>query len=68
MEKYLFIVRTPTGKEIHAMECTLKYNLISMAQHIMDIVRGEYPDEIVECCEIWFRTEHHCMTLLATAF
>ena len=68
MESYLFIVRDPNGKDIHCQEIILKSNLISMAQNFMDVVRAEFPDALVECCEIWTRTEHHTMTLLATAF
>ena len=68
MPRYLFIVRNPNGKDIHAQECAIENNLISMAQALMDVVRGEYPSEIIECCEIWCRTEHHAMILLVTAF
>ena len=68
MEKYLFIVRNPSGKELYSTELFCPGNLISIAQGLMDSVRGIYHDELVECCEIWSRTEHRSMILIATAF
>lgn len=68
MGNHLFIVRSPSGKEIYSAEIPIETNLISMAHTLMDVVRGEFTDVVVECCEIWCRTEHQTMTLLATAF
>lgn len=68
MEKHLFIVRSPLGKEIYSAELPVNSRLIPIAQTIMDEVSAEHPNEIVECCEIWERTAHHTMNLLATAF
>lgn len=68
MEKHLFIVRSPLGKEIYSAELPINSRLIPFAQTLMDVVSHDFPHETVECCEIWERTAHRSMTLLATAF
>lgn len=67
-ETYLFVVRSPLGKEIHSAEIPVCSGLLSMASTLMDVVRSDYPTKEVECCEIWQRTEHRTMSLIATAF
>lgn len=68
MVKHLFIVRSPQGKEIYSAELPVESPLIPFAQTLMDVVSHDYPQEIVECCEIWERSARNTMTLLATAF
>lgn len=65
---YLFIVRSPLGKEIYSAELPVESSLIPFAHTLMDVVTHDLPDQTVECCEIWERTAHRTLTLLATAF
>lgn len=68
VDPYLFVVRDPIGKELYAVEIPACSGLITLAASIMDVVRGDHPEYDVECCEIWLRTEHHTMSLIATAY
>lgn len=68
MDKALFSVRSPYGKEIHSKEAYLIENLFTMAHRLMDAVAEAYPDECVHCCEVWTRTDPHTMNLLVTVF
>lgn len=67
LKKYLFIVRDAKGLVITSQEVTERSPL-SLAHAMMDAARIVEPERLVECCEVWFRTEQHNMTLLATAF
>lgn len=68
VKPYLFVVRDPIGKEIYSTEIPACSGLVSLACEVMDIVRADHPAYDVECCEIWLRTEHRTMSLIATAF
>lgn len=68
VDPYLFVVRDPIGKELYSAEIPACSGLISLASSLMDTVRSEHPEYDVEFCEIWLRTEHHTMSLIATAY
>lgn len=68
MEKALFIVRSPYGKAIYAMEIYLSKNIFGLAHEVMDAVEKALPDECAHCCEVWERTDPNSMNLVVTVF
>ena len=68
MEKALFSVRSPYGKEIHSMEAYLCENVFTLAHRVMDAVEEAFPEECVHCCEVWTRSDPYTMNLYVTVF
>lgn len=67
-EKYLFIVRSPSGLEICSKELPVETNFFSVAHTLMDVARQVYKGSRVDHCEIWHRSSLYDMTLLVTVF
>ena len=64
MNQYLFIVRNHAGFQLCVVETQDSCGLMQKAHNLIEA----YSRLKAESCEIWFRTEHHKMVLLGTAF
>ena len=67
-EKYLFIARAASGREVLSVELPVTACLYYHAREVMHNAEIVSPESTVEYCEVWTKTDPHTMKKVITVF